>query len=142
MLFCLPGRFDIWDIFSNRAAGSVELTALYQPSRDEVPVQEVEAEAATMTATTAAAAATEPEHDREEKELLSKLSELSLQEDTAEMSAGALLSCQSVMPVICDVAHSSCCRSACRGNCKTGTGNDSGLEQQQQRLVPLLKVRG
>lgn len=94
VLLCLPGRFDIWDIFSSRAAGSVELTALYQPSRDEVPVQEVEAEAATMTPTTAAAAATEPQNDREEKELLSKLTELSQQEDTAEMSAGALLSCR------------------------------------------------
>ena len=95
VLLCLPGRFDIWDIFSSRAAGCVELTALYQPSRAEVPVQEVEAEAATMTATTAAAASTEPEHDREEQELLSKLSELAQQEDTADMSAGTLLSCTS-----------------------------------------------
>lgn len=89
LFVCLPGRFDVWDIFSNKAAGSLELTAIYQPSQHEAPIQEAEALAA--TATTAAAAA-ESKCDSEEQELLIKLSVLSQQqeEDTAGLPAGAV----------------------------------------------------
>ena len=91
-LLCVPGRFDIWDIFSNKAAGSVELVTMYQPSQLEVPFQKAEALAATAMALSTAAAA-ESKHDPEEQELLSKLRGLSQQEDTAELPAGALHLC-------------------------------------------------
>ena len=93
---CVPGRFDIWDIFSNKAAGSVELVTMYQPSQLEVPIQKAEAPAATATATGTAsstAAAAESKHDPEEQELLSKLRGLSQQDDTVELPAGAVYPC-------------------------------------------------
>lgn len=99
-LCCLPGHFDIWDIFSNMAAGCVELTITYQPSRqqDKAGPQATEAAAAAAAATTAAMAAAkapatsavaEPTCDAEEQGLLNKLSELSQQADTAELPIGA-----------------------------------------------------
>ena len=68
---------------------------MYQPSHHDVPIQEAEAPAtaATKAAAPAAATAAESKRDTEEQELLSKLSVLSQQEDSARLPAGALLPC-------------------------------------------------
>ena len=70
----------------------MELTATYRPCQHEVPVQGAEALATTVEAASTAAAS-DSKCESEEQELLSKLRGLSQQEDTAELTAGALYLC-------------------------------------------------
>lgn len=78
----------------------MELTVSYQPFQQDTPgpqATEAAPAAASTTAATAvakapaASAVAEPIYDKEERQLVTKLSELSQKADTAGLPAGALL---------------------------------------------------
>ena len=75
------GQYDVWDIFASRPAGSVKLTAVFQPSQEGAQCNTAEATAVVRP-------------DEEEQELLRKLTELSHHADAMQSPAGACGSCK------------------------------------------------